>query len=254
LYCHENQLTSLDVSSNHELEYLDCSFNQLTSLDVSGCTALKWSNCKRNQLTSLYVSGCSNLYELNCSYNQLTSLDFSNNFALEYLNCKRSQLTSLDVSGCENLYELNCSDNQLTSLNLSNNTALGSLCLSYMLTLNEVCVWESFTASVYVNIKGSRNVCFETDCNGECEKTEIEEYKMEVLSIFQNPSDDIINIEIGETHHATIEVYNIAGKLLYRKVADSKTEKINVSDYTKGIYLVKVKQFNRIYIEKVIVR
>ena len=41
LNCFNNQLTSLDVSTNLALTYLACNFNQLDSLDVSQNTALK---------------------------------------------------------------------------------------------------------------------------------------------------------------------------------------------------------------------
>ena len=40
LRCHNNKLTSLDVSSNTALVELHCRYNQLTSLDVSANTAL----------------------------------------------------------------------------------------------------------------------------------------------------------------------------------------------------------------------
>ena len=40
-----NQLTSLDVSNNTALTYLDCGNNQLTSLDVSNNTALEYLYC-----------------------------------------------------------------------------------------------------------------------------------------------------------------------------------------------------------------
>ena len=41
LDCHQNQLTSLDVSANTALTYLDCGANQLTSLDVSSINHLR---------------------------------------------------------------------------------------------------------------------------------------------------------------------------------------------------------------------
>ena len=52
LYCHGNQLTSLDVSGCTTLTNLYCYNNQLTSLDVSGCTALTNLECYNNQITS----------------------------------------------------------------------------------------------------------------------------------------------------------------------------------------------------------
>jgi len=55
LQCHDNQLTTLDVSANTALTYLNCDYNQLTNLDVSTNTALTTLQCDFNQLTSLDV-------------------------------------------------------------------------------------------------------------------------------------------------------------------------------------------------------
>jgi len=99
LYCHTNELTSLDVSQNTALTFLGCSRNQLTSLDLSQNTALT---------------------ELSCNNNQLTNLDVSNNLALTYLDCENNQLICLDISNNPNLEYLNCPDNLLEQLNTRN--------------------------------------------------------------------------------------------------------------------------------------
>ncbi|MBO4579439.1 MAG: S-layer homology domain-containing protein [Clostridiales bacterium] len=78
MFCENNNLTSLDVSQNVNLEYLFCESNQLTSLDVSKNTALKDLNCSSNQLNTLDVNNNTELAFLDCSYNQLTSLDYRN--------------------------------------------------------------------------------------------------------------------------------------------------------------------------------
>ena len=127
LFCLYNQLTSLDVSANTELTYLNCSSNQLTSLDVSANTELTYLNCYSNELTTLDVSRNTALTELRCDYNQLTSLDVSRNTALTYLDCNNNQLTELDVSRNTALTELDCSGNPLTTLDISMNTALTKL-------------------------------------------------------------------------------------------------------------------------------
>ncbi|HEY5592443.1 MAG TPA: leucine-rich repeat domain-containing protein [Paludibacter sp.] len=127
LYCSNNSLTTLDVSSNTDLQYLDCSDNSLTSLDVSANTALEYLYCRNNQLLSLNTSGVAALTELHCAYNQLASLDISTNTALTILGCSNNQLTSLDVSDNTDLSQLHCQYNQITSLDVSANKALTSL-------------------------------------------------------------------------------------------------------------------------------
>ena len=78
LSCHNNKLTSLDVSSNTNLTHLNCDGNQLTSLDVSKNTALTEIILEGNQLTSLDVSKNTALQTLHCHNNQLTSLNMKN--------------------------------------------------------------------------------------------------------------------------------------------------------------------------------
>ncbi|GIR60333.1 MAG: hypothetical protein CM15mP65_29140 [Crocinitomicaceae bacterium] len=56
-----NQITSLDVSQNTALTYLNCNINRLTSLDVSQNTALTYLNCNNNELISLDVRNGNNI-------------------------------------------------------------------------------------------------------------------------------------------------------------------------------------------------
>ena len=127
LFCYGNQLTSLDLSKNTALQYVECEDNQLTSLDVSGCIALMNLHCENNQLMSLDVSGCTTLRYLDCAVNQLTNLEVSGCTTLRELVCYNNQLTSLDVSKNEVLKVLDCNSNQLTSLDVSKNTAMMEL-------------------------------------------------------------------------------------------------------------------------------
>ena len=139
LDCHDNKLTNLDLSKNPALEELNCSVNQLSTLDISKNTALISLICFSSQLTNLDVSKNTALQELECDGNQLTSLDVSKNTALQRLECWENQLTSLDVSKNTALQKLNCKDNQLTSLDVSKNTALIVLhCNSNQLTSLDV--------------------------------------------------------------------------------------------------------------------
>jgi len=79
LNCEQNQITSLDVSNNTDLIFLDCSSgNNISSLDVSNNIALITLYCGYNQLTSLDVSQNTSLTSLWCEDNQLIRLDVRN--------------------------------------------------------------------------------------------------------------------------------------------------------------------------------
>ena len=105
LFCHNNKLTSLNLLQNTNLQVLVCSNNRLTSLDMSASDELKTLSCDRNQLTKLSISGCYILNGLYCGYNRLSSLDVSTNTELVALSCEGNQLSSLDISNCPKLAE-----------------------------------------------------------------------------------------------------------------------------------------------------
>ena len=131
LYCYGNQLTSLNISNNTELQYLQCGYNKLTALDLSENPYLRYLYCYGNQLTSLDVSNNPFLSYFYCGNNQLESLDVTNNTELNTLSCYSNKLTSLDVSNNIYLTDLQCTSNQLESLNLQNNPSLLYLSCGY---------------------------------------------------------------------------------------------------------------------------
>ena len=106
------------------LDTLNCSDNQLATLDLSSNTALLYLSCEMNHLTALDLSSNIALTSLFCADNSLTDIDVSNNDSLIFFDCGWNQLTSLDVSNCSQLYYLYCGENMITSLDLSNNTSL----------------------------------------------------------------------------------------------------------------------------------
>jgi Leucine-rich repeat (LRR) protein len=105
LDCHNNQITSLDVSKNTAVTMLHCDENQLTLLDASKNTALIELQCGFNQLASLDLSKNTALTRLWCNENHLTALDVSKNTILEYLYCRENKL--ICVSGVSEKCALN---------------------------------------------------------------------------------------------------------------------------------------------------
>ena len=127
LFCASNQLTSLDISNNVNLTSLDCGNNQLNALDVSNNIPLLYLYSYANPLYQLDVSSNINLRILVCGNNILDSIDVSHNIDLRNLTCQNNPLHNLDLSHNVNLRKLYCGSNQLTQLDLSNNTLLTTL-------------------------------------------------------------------------------------------------------------------------------
>ena len=125
----ENQnLTTMDVSKNTGLDYLNCRDNSLTKLDVSKNTTLEF---------------------LAFSNNKLTQIDVSKNTMLEFLDSSNNKLTQIDVSKNTKLIRFYCTSNYLTSLNVANtNNRNLSMFAQYNTNLTCIQIDSGFTPSL----------------------------------------------------------------------------------------------------------
>ena len=168
LICHNNELTSLDVSKLTNLVYLRCEFNDISSLDLSSNVLLERLLCSHNSLTSLDLSNNPELYRVYCEYNNLTSINVSNSLKLIYLICQYNQLSTLDITNNTVLEALVCGNNNFITLDLSKNNKLTHLDISNMPSLIKVCIWALPFPPLpltFYYLVGSPNVYFSTDCN-----------------------------------------------------------------------------------------
>ena len=93
-------LTTINLTQNHFLNYLDFSETQISSIDLTQNTALTILRCFNNP--------------------QLNSLDLSNNTQLNSLECSGTSISSLDLTMNSNLTNCYCSGSQLSCVNLRN--------------------------------------------------------------------------------------------------------------------------------------
>lgn len=126
-YCFNNQITTLDLSSNLLLEYVYCYNNLITSINVTQNANLKLLNAGQNQLTTVDTSQNLLLEDLLVIMNQITSLDVTQNTNLTRLRCYTNQLAVIDITQNPNLISLSCSGNQLEAIDVSQNLSLLAL-------------------------------------------------------------------------------------------------------------------------------
>ena len=250
LSCNDNQLTSLDVTNNAALIQLNCSGNQLIFLDVSQNTTLTDLVCNTNQLTSLNISQNAALTDLVCIDNQLTSLDLSNNAALTYLEFQTNQLTTLDVSQNTNLTYLNCINNQLTSLDVRNGNNTNFNLFFSTFNPDLICIFvddASYSAANWTNIDPASTF---VNNEAECEALSLGDNSLVLeVNIYPNPTDDYLFIE-GNKNPISISIYNLLGAEVISK---RNTHKINVSELSNGVYIIRISdgigQTNRKFIK-----
>lgn len=139
LECYYNNLTTIDLSNNKKLSYINCHHNQLKELDVSGLPLLKTFYCGHNALPSIDVSKNEKLEDFDCQDNHLDTLDVSQNKELVKLSCGDNNLTELEVSENKKLKELWFYRDNLSNLDLGNQIELEVLsCVGNPLSVLDV--------------------------------------------------------------------------------------------------------------------
>ncbi|WP_298516743.1 hypothetical protein [uncultured Kordia sp.] len=123
-------LTSIDITGLTNLEEIYLQLHDLTSLDISTNTALRILHCNGNDITSMNVSN-NTLVELDCSGNDLATLDLSNTPALKVLRIAGNLFQTIDLSHNTELTLLNLYGTPVVSLDVSNNSLLEYLYVNF---------------------------------------------------------------------------------------------------------------------------
>ena len=241
LYCADNQLTAIDISSCTNLLDFRCQENQLTALDITNNINLTSLYCYDNNLTSLDVSANVDLTELYCSVNQITSLDVSTNINLTLLYCTNNQLTSLDLSTNASLTHFRCIGNQLTSLNVANGNNNNVIDFVTIGNPNLTCIQVDdvvYSTANWANVDATSSFslnCFFPVSTSKLEKT--------TTKIYPNPVQDQLFFELENEVIKAITIVDFSGKVV-QSISNPTTKSINVSNLPKGIYVLNISTKN----------
>ncbi|MDR1381202.1 MAG: Ig-like domain-containing protein [Tannerella sp.] len=129
LICRDNLISSIDISRNTSLKYVDIRNNSVGVLEVGTLTKLETLICDENELEEINVDNNALLKTFSCSGNKLESLDVSHNPELHEFNCSINELTGIDVGNNRKLVYLYCNGNDLSGegLDISRNELLAGL-------------------------------------------------------------------------------------------------------------------------------
>ena len=251
-YC---DISSINLSGLNSLETLICPYNNLNNLDVFGLTNLKVFVCDGNQISSLDISSNTLLTILGCDYNQITALNFSYNPLLNYVVCDNNQITSLDFSSNPQLTKLVCENNNLASLNVKNginqyldNVNYTDCWKTGNPNLTTICADASEVASVQSFLDGCGDATQVVTVTSNCGLAN-EGFMDNEVVLFPNPTKSNININ---NNIKTIELFDFQGRLLVSKTINEKQTTLDVSNYTNGVYFVKITTDADVKIGKVI--
>ncbi len=78
-------------------------------------------------------------------------------------------------------------------------------------------------------------------------------HKNNILKIYPNPTNNIVTIESSDLNINKINILDITGRTIYQEKEKSRKCIVNVNDYPKGIYLIKIEMNNQTIIKKLVI-
>ena len=76
--------------------------------------------------------------------------------------------------------------------------------------------------------------------------------KEEAFSIFPNPSNDIVFVELKNTTSAVMSIFDIKGSEVFIQKLNEKSNQIDIAHLAKGIYVVKLNVNGTLYYQKLV--
>ncbi len=233
--CPNNSLTTLDVSSNTGLMFLDCKFNNLTSITFGNNTLLESVDFGYNDISSINLSTLPALESLTSQQNDLTILDVSSNPLLSTLSAQSNNIDSLNLSNHSNIISISVDDNPIHYLNLANGNNTNISFYSSSNTPNLLCVEvddPTYSTTNWTIVDAANN--FSTDCSSFVGMNE-REFSFQ---IYPNPVSDILRIETRNPDMINaLRVVGMDGKVVW---ISYKVSQLDISILPSGMYVLEL--------------
>ncbi|WP_405562994.1 ELWxxDGT repeat protein [Polaribacter sp. Asnod6-C07] len=213
-------------------------FSRVKKLNLSGNNIDDLSPLTRKKI-SLISKTSGKKREVATKTSELETLIISNN-SFETLNLEElKNLKALDLSNNPNVVTISIKNGynaNITSFNATN-------------TPNLTCIMVDDTSANYLlDFKKDTKSNFVADLD-ECRSTVLstENFVLNDVKIFPNPVTNFLTIESSREFEYA-EIYNTIGK----KVLKTQATKIDFSNYTSGIYLVRIISENNVITKRVL--
>lgn len=262
-----SSIVNVDLTNNINLKYLFIDNATLPSINLNNNTLLDYLLIYNSSLSSINLSNNSLLKYVNLNFNQLSTLDVSNLTLLELLACQYNTIANLNLNNNSNLGVLICANNNMESLSVQNgsNQLLNGTTIIDTFTIprfdsdnnpNLTCIFVDDIANATQNwaIKDPNSTYVLSQL--ECNNLNVEIFEKISLKIFPNPTNDYLNISLQNTtlKNSKIEIYNMLGEMIYSKNSITENVKINVENFSKGIYILSVEKNGAILRSKFMVQ
>tara|TARA_R110000850_G_scaffold16697_3_gene51800 strand:- start:27982 stop:29064 length:1083 start_codon:yes stop_codon:yes gene_type:complete len=234
-YIFNNNLLSLDVSSNQQLTTLEAYQNQISIINLGVNHNLNDLVLNENLIIDIDVTGLVNLIGLGCNDNLLTELDLTQNTSLENLFIDSNQLTSLDIR--------NGNNSLITDFIATNNPDLQ--CILVDDAAYSTANWPDIDATTtFVETEAA---CDALSLNDVVLKRDIK--------VFPNPATSFFILASPYHTIQNVVLYDLQGKQVKTfEQEEVYTPRFDVSELASGVYFITMEVEGRRVVKKLVVK
>jgi Leucine-rich repeat (LRR) protein len=216
--CRNNQIVTLNLTSNTTLQELFAISNSINSINVNGLLSLKTLQVISNQISTINLSSLVALENFYCSSNLLTTLDLSANVNIKYFYGDQNNISSINLTGLSALQGFSSNFNSISSLNFDNLTNLEFInCLQNDLTTLSV---NNCPSLISIDCSGNNLTSLNTSTATSLEALNCGYNQISALQLNLNSNLLNLNCESNSlttldlTNNINIEVLNCPSNLL----------------------------------------
>ena len=246
-----NQLTQIDLSNNKDIFSLSLENNKLIEIDLSNNTAISHLNLRKNNLTSVNLTTLKRLNELDIRENNISEFDISNSPNIKYLYASNNNISEIDLKNNLNLSSISLADNKIATLDVGEQKALAGLYLSN----NNITELDLSSNTNLTSLKLNNNKLSTIDLSNNTELTTIElnENNLTEIALDNNQKLKYLYLNNNEltnlntSNNTALEILEVENNKLTKLDLSqninlgkySKTSKINGNPFQTEIITIK---------------
>lgn len=215
-------------------------FSELSTLNINQCSALRDLGVTYTKILNLDLSQSPQLESIDIENNaSLTGINVSQNNMLKYATLRSCPLvTNLDFSSSSILEAVGFYNmSGLTHVNIKNTSLEGCEFFGYGNNLS-VCVDPDQLTNLEAEYP---DITFSTNCPTTIKtKSPKSDNVITKINVFPNPVKDIFQVKSSDPVK-NVKIIDSLGRLLLDQSFNKNVLKIDISNYIKGLYIVKIK-------------
>ena len=250
-----NNITSVDLTKNVNLESVNLSDNKIKSVNLTKNVKLKSVNVSENAIKALDLSKNTKLETLNAYSNKLTGISLPKGSTLKKIDLDSNLFTAFNTSNLTGLETLSLENNKLSSVTL-NNKYLRSVDLFKNANLTKIDV-SKCPALELLELGGTKISAINVKGNKYLKGLGLSGTKISSIDVTANPQLEILYVDqtnikslnvTKNTYLTDLNAHDIAissldlsknKNLRYLNIRGTKIERVNIADCTDLVALYK---------------